>query len=389
MSDGQDHISATSVQGRGPAASDPGGNVATVAGVIEAEARPRTGRWRRLLGRDAVLVVALVLTITVAMAVVPRFASPVTTGFLLLDVVPVLLIAMPMTLVVITGEIDLSVASVAGLASALMGVLWQSGTSVPVMLATVLVVGALAGAFNGFLVAVVGLPSLAVTIGTLALFRGLALVVIGDDAVADFPPELNAFVTSKLGATGVPTVMIGVALIVVAFGVLLHLTPFGRGLYALGNSREAARFVGIKVRRSTCWLFVASGAVAALAGIFWTLRYSSARSDNASGLELAVIAAVLLGGVSIFGGKGSIPGVVAAVLLIGVINYALRLGRVSDVVLIIVTGSLLIASVVAPSVAAALGRRRHDRRIRRALATSGTATARPDPSSAKHRGERR
>ena len=156
-------------------------------------------------------------------------------------------------------------------------------------------------------IAVLGLPSLAVTIGTLALFRGLALVIIGDNAVANFPKALTAFFTSKIGGTGIPTVMIGVVVVIVFFGVLLHFTPFGRGLYAMGYSKEAASFVGINVARSKFWLYVASGAVSALAGIFWTLRYTSARSDNASGLELAVIAAVLLGGVSIFGGKGSIP----------------------------------------------------------------------------------
>ncbi|MRG59730.1 ABC transporter permease [Agromyces sp. CFH 90414] len=346
--------------------------------VLEAEPKGRTGWARVLLGRDAVMIYALIVVIVIAMIAVPRFASPVTTGFLLLDVIPVLLIAMPMTLVIITGEIDLSVASIAGLTSAIMGVLWQAGFDIGIVLVISVLAGVVAGAVNGFLVAVVGLPSLAVTIGTLALFRGLALVVIGDNAVANFPPELTAFFTSKLGATGIPTVMVGVVVVILFFGVLLHLTPFGRGLYALGYSQEAARFVGIKVARAKLWLFVGTGTVSALAGVYWTLRYSSARSDNASGLELAVIAAVLLGGVSIFGGKGSIPGVVAAVLLIGVINYALRLGRVSDVVLIIVTGSLLIASVVAPSVFGAISKWRHDRRVHRELpqaTTSGAASA--------------
>jgi rhamnose transport system permease protein len=343
------------------------GTGTTSAGIIQAEIHGRSG-WRRiLLGRDAAMIYVLIAAIAIAAITIPRFASPVTTGFLLLDVIPVLLIAMPMTLIIITGEIDLSVASIAGLTSALLGVLWEAGVGIELALVVSLVAGVVAGAFNGFLVAVLGLPSLAVTIGTLALFRGLALVVIGDNAVASFPPELTAFFTSKIGATGIPTVMIGVVIVILFFGVLLHFTPFGRGLYALGFSKEAARFVGINVSRAKFWLYVSSGAVSALAGIYWTLRYSSARSDNASGLELAVIAAVLLGGVSIFGGKGSIPGVVAGVLIIGVINYALRLGRVSDVVLIIVTGTLLIASVVAPSVFAGIARWRHDRRIKQEL----------------------
>ncbi|GAB3615820.1 ABC transporter permease [Okibacterium endophyticum] len=346
--------------------------------ALAAEPRGRTGLARILLGRDAIMIYALIAVIVSFMIAIPRFASPVTTGFLLLDVIPVLLIAMPMTLIIITGEIDLSVASIVGLTSALMGVLWEAGWDMPMVLLVSVVVGALAGAFNGVLVAVVGLPSLAVTIGTLALFRGLALVVIGDNAVASFPPELTSFFTSKLGTTGIPTVMIGVLIVIVFFGILLHLTPFGRGLYALGYSKEAARFVGIKVARAKLWLYVGSGTVSALAGVFWTLRYSSARSDNASGLELAVIAAVLLGGVSIFGGKGSVPGVVAGVLLIGIINYALRLGRVSDVVLIIVTGSLLIASVVAPSIFAAMVKWRHASRLRREIprvSPSGTPSA--------------
>lgn len=327
----------------------------------------RTGAARILLGRDAIMIYAVVVVVLYACIAIPRFASPVTVGFLLLDVIPVLLIALPMTLVIITGEIDLSVASIAGLTSALMGVLWEAGLDIGTVLVLSLVAGVVAGAFNGFLIAVVGLPSLAVTIGTLALFRGLALVVIGDNAVANFPPELTGFFTSKLGATGIPTVMIGVVVVALFFGVLLHMTPFGRGLYALGFSKEAATFVGIKVNRAKFWLFVGTGSVSALAGIYWTLRYSSARSDNASGLELTVIAAVLLGGVSIFGGKGSIPGVIAGVLLIGTINYALRLGRISDVVLIIVTGTLLIASVVAPSIFAAAKRWQHDRKARKSL----------------------
>jgi rhamnose transport system permease protein len=340
---------------------------ASTSKTLAGEPKGRTGWARVLLGRDAIMVYVLLLTIIVFSISIPRFASPVTTGFLLLDVIPVLLLAMPMTLVIITGEIDLSVASTAGLTSAVLGVLWQSGVGIVPAIVLSLGVGVLAGAFNGLLVAAVGLPSLAVTIGTLALFRGLALVVIGDNAVADFPPELNQFVTSKLGATGIPTVMILVLVVIVVFGVILHFTPFGRGLYAMGYSKEAARFVGIRVERSKFWLYVAIGLVAAIVGIYWTLRYSSARSDNASGLELTVIAAVLLGGVSIFGGRGSIPGVVAGVLLIGTINYALRLGRVSDVVLIIVTGALLIISVIIPSVSAALARWRHERRVKQEL----------------------
>ena len=333
----------------------------------------RGPRW--YTGRDAIMVYILVVFLLYAMITIPRFATPVTTGFLLLDVIPTLLIAMPMTLIIITGEIDLSVASIAGLSSAVLGVMWAGGANIWVSMAVALFVGLLAGIFNGVLIAFVGLPSLAVTIGTLALFRGLALVVIGDNAVANFPKEITAFASSKIGTTGIPVMVIPVLVVVVFFGLLLHKTAFGRGLYAMGYSKDAAHFVGINVGRSKFWLYVASGLVSASAGIFWTLRYTSARSDNASGLELTVIAAVLLGGVSIFGGKGSIPGVLAGVLLIGSLNYALRLGRVSDVVLVTVTGLLLIASVIAPSISSAISKWRHDQKLRRQLSDEATATA--------------
>ncbi len=323
-------------------------------------------RWvRTLLSRDAFVFYALLAVIVYAYTQVPFFASTRTVGFLLLDVIPILLIAMPMALVIITGEIDLSVASTVGLTSAVMGVLFQGGMPIALVMVVCVSLGVVLGAFNGVLVTVLGLPSLAVTIGTLALYRGFALVVIGDNAVANFPRELTAFATSKLGATGIPTAMLLVLVVAVFFGVLLHFTPFGRGLFALGYSKDAATFVGIRVARSKFWLFVSTGVVASIVGIFWTLRYSSARSDNATGIELAVIAAVLLGGVSIFGGKGSIPGVIGGVLLIGTINYTLRLARVSDVVLSIVTGALLVASVVAPSIITWASEKRHARRGRK------------------------
>ncbi|WP_165068757.1 ABC transporter permease [Marisediminicola senii] len=336
------------------------GTPATTAVARPVRARPR---WTRLvLSRDAGVFYALVAVIIYAYTQVPYFASTQTVGFLLLDIIPILLIAMPMALVIITGEIDLSVASTVGLTSAIMGVLFAAGVPIALVFVICLALGIVLGAFNGLLVTVLGLPSLAVTIGTLALYRGFALVVIGDNAIANFPPELTSFATSKIGATGIPVVMVVVLAVAVFFGVLLHLTPFGRSLFALGYSTEAASFVGIKVARAKFWLFVSTGFISSLVGIFWTLRYSSARSDNATGIELAVIAAVLLGGVSIFGGKGSIPGVVCGVLLIGTINYTLRLARVSDVVLSIVTGALLVASVITPSIVDWARARTHARR---------------------------
>lgn len=329
-------------------------------------ATPRESRRgdlaRILLSRGAIMTYLLVALIIFVTIMVPRFAQPRTATFMLLDVIATLLMAMPMTLVMINGDIDLSVASVAGLSSAVLGVLYDGGMGFGLAVVICLVIGLLCGFVNGFLSAYVGLPALAVTIGTLALFRGLALVVIGDRAVANFPEAATSYVTGTIGSTGIPQVMIPVAVIIALFAVALHMTPFGRGLFALGNSLEAARFAGINTKRSRLYSLMASGFVAALAGIFWTLRYSSARSDNATGLELMVIAAVVLGGVSVFGGKGSIWGSVCGVLIIGVVNYALRLNRIPEVVLVTITGLLLIISVVAPSLWASASQWRHRRR---------------------------
>ncbi|MDQ1596959.1 MAG: rhamnose transport system permease protein [Microbacteriaceae bacterium] len=347
---------------------------ATRSTATAAPVKVKSNARRVLLGRDANTVYALILVVILASIFVPFFAGVTTVSFLLIDAVPILLMAMPMALIIITGEIDLSVASTAGLSAAVMGVLFHDAHwSLGWVFVACLLVGLVCGAFNGILISTIGLPSLAVTIGTLALFRGLALVVIGDSAVADFPVALTTFATSTIGGTGIPTVMIFVLIVILIFGVVLHFTPFGRSLFALGFSKEAATFVGIHVNRSKFWLYVASGVISSIAGVFWVLRYSSAQSDSVKGLELSVVAAVLLGGVSIFGGLGGIVGVVAGVLLIRTVNYSLQLAGLPDTVLTIVTGTLLVLSVIAPSISGRL-RLSADRKRSKSLPREATAT---------------
>jgi rhamnose transport system permease protein len=320
----------------------------------------RVGRSRPGLavrGWDLAVPVALVLAWVAGALFVEGFGRGSNVAFLLLDVVAIALLALPLTLIIVTGEIDLSVASVVGLTGAVMGQLWVAGLPLELIVPLCLLLGAVAGALSGVFVTAFGLPSLAVTIGGLALFRGLALVVLGDRAVADFPIEWTTAITASIPGTPIPWVLVPLGLLAVAFGLVLHNTPTGRALFAMGANPEAARFSGIAVERTKFWLFVTSGTVAGLTGVFWTLRYASARADNAEGLELSVIAAVLLGGVSIFGGKGSLPGALAAVLLLGTLRNALQLASVSSEALTIVTGLLLIVSVLAPNVGAAVRRR--------------------------------
>lgn len=333
--------------------------------TVSRAALPSYGRplWRRLLLSPEALIIAVLIVVTiVASATVPYFGSTNTVYFLLLDAAPVLMIALPMTLVIITGEIDLSVASIIGLSSVLFGVLIRAGLPVPVAILCCIAVGFGAGAFNGFFVTVAGLPSLAVTIGTLALFRGLAVGILGTTAITDFPLSWQNLAQLRLGASGIPAISLVVLVLVMVFVLVLHFTPFGRGLFALGLSLDAARFSGVHVNRSKFVTFLLSGAVSALAGVFWTLRFGSARGDNANGLELSIIAAVLLGGVSIFGGRGSILGVIAGVLLISVLQSALRLAGVSSDAINVVTGALLVLSVLAPRVPDWIRPLRHRRR---------------------------
>jgi rhamnose transport system permease protein len=329
-------------------------------------ARPVAARARSLLlGRDAAVIVLLVAVWLIGSVSVDNFAKPNTVYFLLLDVLPIVLIALPMTMVVIAAEIDLSVASMLGLSSVIVGVLFQHGWPVWAAAVVALGIGAVGGALNGFLVATVGLPSLAVTVATLALFRGIAVGLLGTKAVTGFPESYKDLASDRLfgPGTAIPAVLLVFVVLAIGFGVLLHFTAFGRATYAVGMSAETSRFSGVNVRAVKFWLFVATGAVSALAGIYWTLRYGSARGDNAVGLELTVVAAVLVGGVSIFGGRGAIPGVIAGALLIGALRAVLRLADVSADAINIATGVVLIASVVFPRILSGVrGRRRRSRR---------------------------
>ena len=307
--------------------------------------------WRLVLTREFAVIAMLLVVFVYANGNVPNFDGPLTLYYLFLDMAPIMLIALPMTLVIITGEIDLSVASVMGLSSVTLGILYaDAGLPLPVAALLAIVVGVACGAFNGFLVAYVGLPSLAVTIGTLALFRGLAVGLLGTEAVTDFPERWTDLAKERIvEGESYPMILIPFAVLAVIFALLLHFSTFGRGVYEIGLNDEAARFTGVNVELTKFWLFVMAGGVSAFAGIYYTLRYGSARGDNAEFYELQVIAAVLLGGVSIFGGRGALHGVIAGVLLIGVLSSALRLENVSSNITNIVIGALLVLSVISTS----------------------------------------
>jgi rhamnose transport system permease protein len=315
--------------------------------------------WRRVLfSRELAIIFLLLVVIAVASAVVPKFATPVTMGYLLFDVTPILLIALAMAPVMITGDIDLSVGSMVGLASVVVGLCSQAQVPIGAAIVLALAVGAIGGAVNGLLVTRVGLPALAVTIGTLALYRGIAVGLLGTTAITSFDRWWTTLVKSKIAGSGVPTVMILYVVLLAAFVIMLHFTSFGRGVFAIGLSKDAAIFSGVNAERTRLILFVLSGLMSALAGVYYALYYNSARGDNATGMELQVIAAVVLGGVSVWGGRGALHGVVAGVLLIGVLSKALQLVNITSDVVSIITGVLLVLSVIAGSLLAWLQAKR-------------------------------
>ncbi|WP_055558202.1 ABC transporter permease [Streptomyces sp. NBRC 110028] len=301
-------------------------------------------RWDTAVG---VLLVAVFVT---GLGTTDGFASRDNLAFAFNDIAEVALMALPMTLLVVAGQVDLSVASMLGLSSALTGELWDQGWAFETIVPLVLLVGVAGGLLNGWLVTRVGLPSLAVTIGTLALYRGLASVVLGSNAITDFPETYAKWAVDTTTVPGTfltyPVALFIVLALVAA--VVLHSTRLGRSLFAIGAQEDAAYFAGIRVKRIKLLLFVVAGLVSAFAGVVFTLRYGSARADNGQGFEMLVIAAVLLGGVDFDGGKGTLFGAVAGVLLIGVLKNLLTLNDVANEVQVIVTGLLLVASVLAP-----------------------------------------
>lgn len=343
-----------------------------------AEAGRRTSAappvWKRALGRWEALIVGLILVmLLVGTQLSDLFWSTdsITSGSA--GFVEFAILALPLTLIIATGEIDLSVASVLGLTSALMGALWNAGWPLEMIMPFVIVVGALCGAVNGWLVTKLGLSSLAVTIGTLALYRGLAFVILGDESVTSFPATWTELAYGNFMGTIIPNPVVLFVVLAIVFAVVLHRTPFGRGIFAIGASPEAARFSGLRVDRTKFRLFVVSGAMAALAGIVVTLRDSTAAANVGTGAELTAIAAVVLGGVSIFGGTGTIGGVLLALFLLTGIQKAITLNPdVQTYWVQIVTGILLIGSVLAPNLAARFKEARQIQRKSRPPRPSGS-----------------
>jgi rhamnose transport system permease protein len=302
----------------------------------------------RLLRWEWLLVALIVVATLVNAQLSPFFLNGTNLLRSTSDFMEIGIMMLPMVFIIITGNIDLSIASALGLAASLMGWLFMSGWNIWAAVAVALVVAVLAGLLNGVLVARLKLPALVVTIGTLSFYRGLAYALLGDQAARGYPPSFTYLGQGTIPGTRVPFALVLFAGLALIFGLVLHKTRFGRYLYAIGNNEAASRYSGVPVNRVKLAIFVLSSVMAALAGFILAARFGSTRPDIGNGLELTVITVAVLGGVSIFGGSGTMIGAVLALILVGILRFGMSLVNLQGQVQSIVIGLLLILSILLP-----------------------------------------
>lgn len=322
---------------------------------------PPRGLRDVLLRWEVILVILLVATIVVNTIVSPYFLDVFNLADATFNFSEKAIIALAMALLILVREIDLSVAAIVALAAMAIGFAAEAGFGPYALFAVGIGVGLLCGIFNGFVVTWFSLPSIVVTIGTMSLFRGLTQVILGDQAKTKYPQEfldLGQSYFIKMKETGLPWLFVPPVplsfliflVLAVLFGLFLHKTAVGRQLFAIGSNPVAARFSGIPVDRLRFLLFVTSGVLSGLAAALLTARLGSMRSNIGVGWELDIVTMVILGGVSIAGGVGSILGVVLAVLVLGLVTFGMSLNNIPGQVVSVYIGALLIAVIAIPRI---------------------------------------
>ncbi|MBL1241489.1 MAG: ABC transporter permease [OCS116 cluster bacterium] len=296
---------------------------------------------------------SLLLAVAVSIFIINSFASPYfLSPWALSDATfnftEKAIIALAMALLIISGEIDISVAGIIAISSTMMGVALQFGADTPTLVIVGMLTGLICGAFNGALVTKLGLPSIVVTIGTMSLFRGISFIILGDKAYKGYPESFayfgQGYVYWVISFEFV--LFLGLALV---YYVLLHKTNFGRYIYAIGNNPIAAQFSGVRVARVKFVLFCLTGIMAGVAAVLLTSRLGSTRPSIARGWELEVITMVVLGGINILGGSGTIQGTVIAAFIMGLVTFGLGLLNVPGIVMSIIIGALLIGVIALPT----------------------------------------
>jgi rhamnose transport system permease protein len=307
-------------------------------------------RWEVILA-----AVAVVIFVYNSLAS-PYFLNPYNLSDATFNFTEKAPIAFAMAFLIIAGEIDLSVASIIAISSTAMGAAAAAGAGPAVLVVIGIAVGIVAGAFNGFVVTWFRIPSIVVTIGTMSLFRGISYVVLGDQVYRKYPPGFDWFGQGYV-VWVISFEFVLFLIFAVIFGIVLHLTTFGRRIYAIGNNPVAAQFSGVRVDRIRFLLFVLTGLMSGVASVLLTSRIASTRPTIATGFELQVVTMVVLGGVNILGGSGTIIGVVIAAFVMGLLTFGFGLFNVPGIVQAIFIGALLIGVIALPIVGGKIARR--------------------------------
>ncbi|RMD73112.1 MAG: ABC transporter permease [Chloroflexi bacterium] len=331
-------------------------------------------KLRRLLSWEGLLLVILLVIAIINVNLAPAYLSLNNQINLFQLSIEKIIVALVMTFIIINGEIDLSVASVMGLAACVVAVLFDRGVPMEMAIVVALLVGLLCGAFNGFWVAYVGLPSLAVTLAGMIGFRGVARILIEDRSIGGFPVWFTALGQQPLIGP-FPFSLIVFALLFTLALIVLQFSGVGRLVYVIGHNAAVARYSGIDVPRLKLGLFMASGLIAALAGVLLAARLGAVRGNTADGFELDIITMVLLGGVSIFGGTGNLIGVGLSILVILNLRNGMSLLNVTGNVQTGVVGMLLIVSVLLPNLVQIMHERWQRRVVQRKEVQAGVETS--------------
>jgi rhamnose transport system permease protein len=319
--------------------------------ALISEFAPRRSFLAKFQRWEWMLVGLIILDVLINIRLSPFFLDARNLSRTSSDFMEIGLMMLPMVFIIITGNIDLSVASNMGMSASFMGLLHNQGVNIWVAALAGLLLGTLGGMLNGYLVARVKLPALVVTLGTYAFYRGIAYGFLGDQAARGYPKAFTYFGQGKIFDSLVPFSVALFIVMAILFGLVLHRTTFGRYLYAIGNNENATLYSGVPVARIKFIIYTLSGFMAALAGLILAARFGSTRPDIGTGLELAVITAVVLGGVDINGGKGTMLGAVLSLFLIGLMRFGMGLLNIQGQVQGIVIGLLLILSILLPGVA--------------------------------------
>lgn len=315
------------------------------------EYAPRRSFLSKFLRWEWMLVALILLDVFINIRLSPFFLNARNLSRTSSDFMEIGLMMLPMVFIIITGNIDLSVASNMGMSASFMGLLHNLGVNIWIAALAALLLGSLGGMLNGYLVARVRLPALVVTLGTYAFYRGIAYGFLGDQAARGYPEAFTYLGQGRVFDTLIPFSVLLFLIMAVLFGLVLHRTIFGRYLYAIGSNENASLYSGVPVARIKFIIYTLSGFMAALAGLILAARFGSTRPDIGTGLELAVITAAVLGGVDINGGKGTMLGAVLSLLLIGLMRFGMGLLNIQGQVQGIVIGLLLILSILLPGVA--------------------------------------